>query len=157
MAETCAAHVKTLKAAIEREAWDGAWYKRAFFDDGSPLGSASNPECQIDSLPQSWSILSGCGDPARSETAMKSVGERLVRKEAGLIQLFDPPFDHSSMNPGYIKGYIPGVRENGGQYTHAAVWTVMAFALKGDHDRAWELFQLLNPVRHGGTAAGIAT
>ncbi|HZZ18718.1 MAG TPA: protein ndvB, partial [Opitutaceae bacterium] len=152
----CEEHVEKLKAAIEKEAWDGAWYKRAFFDDGSPLGSSSNPECQIDSLPQSWSVISGCGDPGRSETAMKSVGEKLVRKEAGLIQLFDPPFDHSSMNPGYIKGYIPGVRENGGQYTHAAVWTVMAFALRGDHDKAWELFQLLNPVRHGGTAAGVA-
>jgi cellobiose phosphorylase len=155
-ADTCAAAIAALQAAIEREAWDGAWYKRAFFDDGSPLGSASNPECQIDSLPQSWSVLSGAGDPGRAATAMASVNDRLVRRREGLIQLFDPPFDRSSLNPGYIKGYIPGVRENGGQYTHAAVWTVMAFALRGDIDRAWELFHLLNPVRHGGDAAGIA-
>ena len=149
--------ISKLKAAVEREAWDGAWYRRAFFDDGSPLGSASNPECQIDSLPQTWSVLSQAGEPARSAQALKSVDERLVKANAGLIQLFDPPFDRSSLNPGYIKGYIPGVRENGGQYTHAAVWTVMAFALRGDHERAWELFQILNPVRHGGDAAGIAT
>jgi len=145
-----------LRSAIDREAWDGEWYRRAYFDDGTPLGSALNPECQIDSLPQSWSVLSGAGDPAKSEAALKAVDSRLVRRGAGLIQLFDPPFDRSSLNPGYIKGYIPGVRENGGQYTHAAVWTVMAFALRGDHDRAWELFQLLNPVRHGGDAASIA-
>jgi cellobiose phosphorylase len=98
----------------------------------------------------------GAGEPAKSEAALKAVDRRLVRRDAGLIQLFDPPFDRSALNPGYIKGYIPGVRENGGQYTHAAVWTVMAFAQRGDHDRAWELFHLLNPVRHGGDAAGIA-
>ena len=157
MAKKCDANVVKLKEAIEREAWDGAWYKRAFFDDGSPLGSASNPECQIDSLPQSWALLSGAGEPSRAKEALTSVYNRLVRKEAGLIQLFDPPFDKSALNPGYIKGYIPGVRENGGQYTHAAVWVVMAFALRGDHERAWELFQLLNPVRHGADAPGAAT
>ena len=157
MAERCASHADLLRAAIEREAWDGAWYRRAYFDDGSPLGSSSNPECQIDSLPQSWSVISGAGEPGRSATAMKAVDDRLVRQGSGLIQLFDPPFDRSALNPGYIKGYIPGVRENGGQYTHAAVWTVIAFALRGDHDRAWELFNLLNPVRHGSDAAHIAT
>ena len=153
MAEKCARHAALLRANIERVAWDGAWYLRAFFDDGSPLGSSRNPECQIDSLPQSWSVISGAGDLERARDAMKSVDERLVRREAHLIQLFDPPFDHSSMDPGYIKGYIPGIRENGGQYTHAAVWTVMAFALRGDHDHAWELFNLLNPTLHGGEAS----
>jgi cellobiose phosphorylase len=157
MAEKCYANVAKIREAVEREAWDGAWYKRAYFDDGSPLGSASNPECQIDSLPQSWSVISGAGDPARAKEALKSVNSRLVRQEAGLIQLFDPPFDKSPLNPGYIKGYIPGVRENGGQYTHAAIWTVIASALLGDHERAWELFQLLNPVRHGGDSPHIAT
>ncbi|HEY5079738.1 MAG TPA: hypothetical protein VII43_07815, partial [Opitutaceae bacterium] len=147
----------TLQKNIEREAWDGAWYRRAFFDDGLPLGSSSNQECQIDSLPQSWSVISGSGDPARARTAMDSVYQRLVRRKEGLIQLFDPPFDHSSLNPGYIKGYIPGVRENGGQYTHAALWAVIACAGMGEHERAWELFRLLNPVRHGGGRAGIAT
>jgi cyclic beta-1,2-glucan glucanotransferase len=156
-AQKCEANIEGLRAAVEREAWDGAWYRRAYFDDGSPLGSAGNPECQIDSLPQSWSVLSGAGEPSRSRAALDAVDDRLVREEAGLIQLFDPPFNRSDMNPGYIKGYIPGVRENGGQYTHAAIWTVMAFALRGDHERAWELFQLLNPVRHGGDAAGIET
>jgi cyclic beta-1,2-glucan synthetase len=157
MALRCEENARRLSAAIEREAWDGAWYKRAFFDDGTPLGSSANPECQIDSLPQSWSVLSGCGDPSRAQQAMRSVSEKLVRRDAGLIQLFEPPFDKSSLNPGYIKGYIPGVRENGGQYTHAAVWAVMAFALRGEHDLAWELFQLLNPARHGGDPSRMAT
>ncbi len=157
MVETCESNAAKLKTAIEREAWDGAWYRRAYFDDGTPLGSASNPECQIDSLPQSWSVISGAGEAVRARDALASVDQRLVRPEAALIQLFDPPFDRSSLNPGYIKGYIPGVRENGGQYTHAAIWTVMAFALRGDHERAWELFQLLNPVRHGEDASRVAT
>ena len=95
-------------------------------------------------------MISGAGEPQRSRLAMDAVDQRLVRREAKLIQLFDPPFDKSSLNPGYIKGYIPGVRENGGQYTHAAIWTTMAFAIMGDHDRAWELFALLNPIHHGG-------
>ncbi len=156
MVEKCETHAARLREAIEREAWDGAWYRRAYFDDGSPLGSASNPECQIDSLPQSWSVISGAGQPDRARDALKAVNERLVRPADGLIQLFDPPFDRSGMNPGYIKGYIPGVRENGGQYTHAAMWVIMAFALRGDNDKAWELFQLVNPVRHGGDAAHVA-
>ncbi len=157
MAERCLAQAQLLKENIERHAWDGAWYRRAYFDNGEPLGSATNPECQIDSLPQSWAVISGAGDPARARAAMQSVNQRLVRREDRLIQLFDPPFDHSSLNPGYIKGYIPGVRENGGQYTHGAIWTTMAFALMGENERAWELFALLNPVHHGATADQIAT
>jgi len=156
-ADRCLAQAGQLQRNIEQHAWDGQWYRRAYFDDGEPLGSQSNPECKIDSLPQSWSVMSGAGDPARSRQAMQSVDQRLVHRDKGLIQLFDPPFDNSSLNPGYIKGYIPGVRENGGQYTHGAIWTAMAFALLGDSERAWELFGLLNPVHHGGTPAQIAT
>ncbi len=156
-AERCLAQARLLQQNIEQHAWDGQWYRRAYFDDGEPLGSQSNPECRIDSLPQSWSVISGAGDPAHSREAMQSVDRRLVRRKAGLIQLFDPPFDTSALNPGYIKGYIPGVRENGGQYTHGAIWTAMAFALMGDNERAWELFALLNPIHHGGTPQQIAT
>jgi cellobiose phosphorylase len=145
-----------LHEAIEREAWDGEWYRRAYFDDGTPLGSAQNPECQIDSLPQSWATLSQVGHPDRRRTALEAVQRRLVRPDAGLIQLFDPPFDTSSLEPGYIKGYVPGVRENGGQYTHAAVWTVMATALAGDTARAWELWQLINPVLHSTDPESVA-
>ncbi len=155
-AERCQAEARTLQANLERHAWDGAWYRRAYFDNGEPLGSAANAECQIDSLPQSWSVISGAGNPARSRQAMEAVDTRLVRREAGLIQLFDPPFDHSRVDPGYIQGYIPGVRENGGQYTHGAIWTVLAFALMGETERAWELFSLLNPVHHSATPAQIA-
>ncbi|HEX3717310.1 MAG TPA: glucoamylase family protein [Verrucomicrobiae bacterium] len=156
-AEQCLAHAHELQRNIELHAWDGEWYRRAYFDNGEPLGSHTNEECQIDSLPQSWSVISGAGEPARSRQAMQSVDDRLVRRDAGLIQLFDPPFDKSALNPGYIKGYIPGVRENGGQYTHGAIWTVMACALMGETDRAWELFALLNPVHHGGTPKQIGT
>jgi len=156
-AELCLAQARLLKENIELHAWDGQWYRRAYFDNGEPLGSQTNPECQIDSLPQSWSVISGAGEPARSRQAMQSVDQRLVRRDAGLIQLFDPPFDKSALNPGYIKGYIPGVRENGGQYTHGAIWTAMAFALMGEGERAWELFTMLNPIHHGGTPEQIAT
>ena len=155
-AERCLSQARSLQSNIERSAWDGAWYRRAYFDNGEPLGSQTNPVCKIDSLPQTWAVISGAGDPMRSRQAMRSVEDRLVRRNAGLIQLFDPPFDKSPLNPGYIKGYIPGVRENGGQYTHAAVWTAMAFALLGDTERAWEFFNLLNPVNHGGTPEQIA-
>jgi cellobiose phosphorylase len=155
--ERCLTQARQLRHSIEQHAWDGQWYRRAYFDDGRPLGSESDPECQIDSLPQSWSVISGAGDPPRSRQAMESVDRRLVRREARLIQLFDPPFDKSSLDPGYIKGYIPGVRENGGQYTHGAIWTAMAFALMGNNERAWELFSLLNPIHHSGTAEQIAT
>ena len=146
-AEKCVAQVAQLKENIENNAWDGEWYRRAYFDNGEPLGSASNLECQIDSIPQSWSVLSGAGDPKRSRQAMEAVNDRLVRREQSLIQLFDPPFDKSPLDPGYIKGYVPGVRENGGQYTHAAIWTVMAFAALGDSRRAWELLSLINPLK----------
>jgi cellobiose phosphorylase len=156
-ANRCELEARKLRENIEAHAWDGEWYLRAWFDNGEPLGSAANPECQIDSLPQSWSVISGAGDPARSRQAMESVDSRLVRRDAGLIQLFDPPFDKSAQDPGYIKGYIPGVRENGGQYTHGAIWTATAFALMGDHARAWELFDMLNPVNHGATPEQIAT
>jgi cyclic beta-1,2-glucan glucanotransferase len=156
-AERCLAEAKQLQENIEKNAWDGQWYRRAYFDNGEPLGSKTNLECQIDSLPQSWSVISGAGDPQRSRQAMNAVDQRLVRRESKLIQLFDPPFDKSPLNPGYIKGYIPGVRENGGQYTHGAIWTAMAFALMGENERAWELFALLNPMQHGATSEQIAT
>ncbi|MBI4293461.1 MAG: hypothetical protein HY661_18450, partial [Betaproteobacteria bacterium] len=133
------------------------WYRRAYFDDGSPLGSAGNAECQIDSVAQSWSVLSGAGDPARSRMAMDAVDKRLVRREHALVQLLDPPFDTSELNPGYIKGYVPGVRENGGQYTHAAIWAAMAFAALGDSARAWELTAMINPVSHAQSPEGVAT
>jgi len=156
-ADRCLAQARLLQQNIENNAWDGEWYRRAYFDNGEPLGSHLNPECQIDSLPQSWSVISGAGDPDRSREAMRSVNHRLVRRESGLVQLFDPPFDKASPDPGYIKAYIPGVRENGGQYTHGAIWAAMAFAGMGDNERAWELFSLLNPVNHGGTPERIAT
>ena len=156
-AEHCRTEAAKLRQNIERNGWDGEWYLRAYFDDGTPLGSASNAECQIDALPQSWAVLSGAGDPARARTALAAVDRRLVRRDAALIQVLDPPFDKSALNPGYIKGYVPGVRENGGQYTHAAVWTVMAFAAVGDSRRAWELFGMINPVKHANSAAAIAT
>jgi cyclic beta-1,2-glucan synthetase len=156
-ADRCLAQARQLQENVEQNGWDGQWYRRAYFDSGEPLGSKSNLECQIDSLPQSWSVLSGAGDPERARQAMRSVEERLVRSEAKLIQLLDPPFDRSVPSPGYIQGYVPGIRENGGQYTHAAIWVVMARALLGDNDRAWELFALLNPVNHGSTLAQIVT
>ncbi|MBS0262857.1 MAG: cyclic beta 1-2 glucan synthetase, partial [Planctomycetes bacterium] len=137
-----------LRGNIELHGWDGQWYRRAYFDDGTPLGSATNPECQIDSLSQSWSVLSRAGTQEHSQTAMDSVDQRLVRRDARLIQLLDPPFDKSPLNPGYIKGYVPGVRENGGQYTHAAIWTAMAFSAMRDNRRAWEMFSLINPITH---------
>jgi cyclic beta-1,2-glucan synthetase len=156
-ADRCAAEAARLRDNIDRHGWDGEWYRRAYFDSGAPLGSSTNPECQIDSLPQSWSVLSGAGDAQRARQALEALDKRLVRRDLGLIQLFDPPFDKSDLEPGYVKGYVPGVRENGGQYTHAAIWAVMAFAAAGDVERAWELFALLNPVRHGDGEAAIAT
>jgi cyclic beta-1,2-glucan synthetase len=156
-AEQCTTEAATLRKNIELHGWDGEWYRRAYFDDGTPLGSSVNPECQIDSIAQSWSVLSGAGDPQRSQMAMEAVDERLVRREQRLIQLLDPPFDSSALNPGYIKGYAPGVRENGGQYTHAAIWAAMAFARLGDHQRAWELFTIINPINHARTIEEVAT
>ncbi len=150
-ADTCLAQAERLRCCIENSAWDGQWYLRAFFDNGEPLGSAENPECQIDSIPQSWSVLSGAGERGRAQSAMNSVDRRLVHRDSQLVQLFAPPFDKSELNPGYVKGYIPGVRENGGQYTHAGIWTAMAFAGMGDSKRAWELFSLLNPIAHAAS------
>ncbi|MEO8156409.1 MAG: glucoamylase family protein [Betaproteobacteria bacterium] len=155
--ERCQTQAAQLRANIEEHAWDGNWYRRAYFDDGTPLGSAANTECQIDSIAQSWSVLSGAGEPEHVRLAMNSLDQRLVRRDHRLIQLLDPPFDKSPLNPGYIKGYVPGVRENGGQYTHAAIWAVMAFAELGDNARAWELFNLINPVNHANSAKAIAT
>ena len=155
-AERCAREAAGLRRNIEKHGWDGEWYRRAYFDDGSPLGSARNPECQIDSISQSWSVLSGAGDAAHARLAMEAVDQRLVRREQALIQLLDPPFDKSDLNPGYIKGYVPGVRENGGQYTHAAIWAVMAFAALGDRARAWELLAMINPVNHARSPEEIA-
>ncbi len=155
-AARCRDHAQQLRQNIELHAWDGNWYRRAYFDNGEPLGSQQNAECQIDSLPQSWSVLGGGTDPERSRLAMDSFSQRLVRRADNLVQLFDPPFDRSALNPGYIKGYVPGVRENGGQYTHAAIWAAMAFAKMGEPDRAWELFNLLNPIQHGATPKQIA-
>jgi cellobiose phosphorylase len=156
-AEHCTTQAEQLRKNIELHAWDGDWYRRAYFDNGDPLGSSTNAECRIDSIPQSWSVLSRAGDPERSKQAMNSLDAHLVRRDAAVIQLFDPPFDQSALDPGYVKGYVPGVRENGGQYTHAAVWAVMAFAANRDAARAWELFGLINPVRHGDGESAIAT
>ena len=155
--ERCREEAAQLRKNIEENGWDGEWYLRAYFDDGSPLGSASNPECRIDCIAQSWSVLSGAGDAVRSQMAMEAVDKLLVRRNRGLIQLLAPPFDKSDMNPGYIKGYVPGVRENGGQYTHAAIWAAMAFAALGDSSRAWELLTMINPINHAGSPGQIET
>ena len=145
----------SIQVALEREAWDGEWYKRAFFDDGTPLGSAVNEECRIDSISQSWAVLSGAGNPDRARQAMTSVERQLVRPADRLLLLLTPPFNLAPLDPGYIKGYPPGIRENGGQYTHAAIWSVMAFAEMGDGDKAGELFDLLNPIRHTSSRAEV--
>ena len=150
-ARRCADEAAQLKENIDRHAWDGAWYHRAYFDNGDPLGSAVNDECRMDSIPQSWSVLSGAGNAQRSRTAMEAVERFLVQPDEGLIRLLTPPFNTSLMNPGYIKGYPPGVRENGSQYTHAAVWVIMAFAAMGEKKRAWELLSMINPINHGNT------
>ena len=154
-AERWRAHMKALRRALERHGWDGDWYRRAFFDDGTPLGSASNAECRIDSIAQSWAVLSGAANPLHAERAMAAVEEYLVRRGDDLVLLFTPPFDHSDVDPGYIKGYLPGIRENGGQYTHGATWSVLAFAALGDGDKAGELFSILNPINHASTRAGV--
>jgi cellobiose phosphorylase len=151
----CESEADRLRLSIEQNGWDGQWYRRAYFDDGTPLGSAGNAECRIDSIAQSWSVLSGAGDAARSRMAMDAVDTHLVRRNDALVQLLDPPFDKSDLNPGYIKGYLPGVRENGGQYTHGAIWAAMAFAELGDSRRAWELLAIINPVNHGKSGQGI--
>jgi cellobiose phosphorylase len=147
-AERCLATASQLAGSVEDHAWDGQWYRRAYFDSGEPLGSHQNPECRIDSLPQSWATISGVGEPERCRQALDAVWDQLVRPDLQIIQLFTPPFDQSDLDPGYIKGYLPGVRENGGQYTHAAVWTAMAFALAGRSEQASSLVSMLNPINH---------
>jgi cellobiose phosphorylase len=156
-ADRCQSQAADLRRNIAKHAWDGEWYLRAWFDDGQPLGSILNTECSIDSISQSWSVLSGAGEPARSRLALDALERRLVQREQGLVRLLDPPFDTSELDPGYIKGYVPGVRENGGQYTHAAVWAAMAFAQLGDSRRAFELLSHINPVNHARTPETVAT
>ena len=145
----------SLEVALDREGWDGEWYRRAFFDDGMPLGSAANDECRLDSISQSWAVLSGAGNRDRARQAMESVDDQLVRRADRLVLLLTPPFDEAPVDPGYIMGYPPGIRENGAQYTHAAVWSVMAFAELGDGDKAADLFSLLNPIHHAGSRADV--
>jgi cellobiose phosphorylase len=155
-AERCEAEAARLRSSIDKHGWDGGWYRRAYFDDGTALGSAANAECQIDSIAQSWSVLSGAAAPGRAQLAMAALDRRLVRREHALVQLLDPPFDHSDQNPGYIRGYVPGVRENGGQYTHAAIWAAMAFAELGQSARAWDLLGMINPLHHAESPARTA-
>ena len=155
-AQRCEAEAERLRRNLEQHGWDGGWYRRAYFDDGTPLGSASIEECQIDSVAQSWSVLSGAGSAERSRLAMNAVDARLVKREHALIQLLDPPFDKAAMNPGYIRGYVPGVRENGVQYTHGAIWAAMAFAALDDRERAWELLAMINPINHGNSPGAVA-
>ncbi len=155
-ADECNRQAQTLKTAIEKNGWDGEWFRRAYFDDGTPLGSSLNEECKIDSLPQSWSVISGAVETTQAKKAMDSAYSYLVHKQDAFISLLDPAFDKSALDPGYIKGYVPGVRENGGQYTHAAIWMIIAFAKLGDSKRAWELLNLVNPINHGRTAEEIA-
>ncbi|HSJ96821.1 MAG TPA: glycosyl transferase, partial [Myxococcota bacterium] len=154
-ADAWRAHAARLALALEIDAWDGDWYGPGLFKEGTPLGSAASSECRIDSIAQSWAVLSGAADPERARRAMAAVDEHLVRRDDGLVLLFTPPFDRAPVDPGYVKGYPPGVRENGGQYTHAAVWSVIAFAMLGDGDRAAELFSLLDPIRHASTRAAV--
>jgi cyclic beta-1,2-glucan synthetase len=148
-AERCGREAGNLGRNIEQNGWDGSWYLRAYFDDGTPLGSSCNQECRIDSIAQSWSVLSGAGSLTRSRQAMDAVDKYLVRRDDALVQLLYPPFDKCDLNPGYIKGYVPGVRENGAQYTHSAIWAAMAFAAMGDGRRAWEILTMINPVNRG--------
>jgi cyclic beta-1,2-glucan synthetase len=142
--------------AVERAGWDGAWYRRAYFDDGSPLGSSESDDCKIDSIAQTWSVISRAGNPERARMAMRSLNEHLVRDDARVIMLLTPPFTNSKHDPGYIQGYLPGVRENGAQYTHAALWVVLATALQGDGDRAMELYQMINPLTRSSTPEAVS-
>jgi cyclic beta-1,2-glucan synthetase len=150
-AEAHRERARRLAGAVEAGAWDGQWYRRAYYDDGTPLGSAQSEEARIDSLPQSWSVICGLGNPERSGIALRAVLEHLVRGEDGMVLLFTPPFDRSPHDPGYIKGYLPGVRENGGQYTHGSLWVPLALARRGDGDKAVEILRMMNPVEHART------
>jgi cyclic beta-1,2-glucan synthetase len=149
------AWAKRLAEAVEETSWDGAWYRRAYYDDGTPLGSRESEECRIDAIAQAWACISGLASPDRAEMALDSVDEKLIRREDGLVLLLDPPFDATTHDPGYIKGYIPGVRENGGQYTHAAAWVVLAYLLAGEGDEALGIFDLINPINHTSSAEGV--
>jgi cyclic beta-1,2-glucan synthetase len=149
-------HADMVTAAIEREGWDGAWYRRGTYDDGTVLGSAASQECRIDSIAQSWSVLSGAADTDRARQAMAAMATHLIRPDPGLALLFTPPFDVSAQDPGYIKGYPPGLRENGGQYSHAAMWAILAYTRLGDGTAAGELFALVNPINHARTPAETA-
>jgi len=153
--EAWTAHAAALSVALDREGWDGAWYRRGYYDDGTPLGSAGSEECRIDSIAQSWAAISGAADPARAIQAMAALDRQLVHRGDRLAPLFTPPFDKTALDPGYIKGYPPGIRENGGQYTHAAAWSIMGFAALGQGDKATELFSLINPINHTATRAGV--
>jgi len=148
-------HTAALGQSIERDGWDGGWYRRAYFDDGTPLGGRASAECRIDSIAQSWGVISGAADSARAVVAMAAVDEQLILRNERLALIFTPPFDHAQLDAGYIQGYPPGIRENGGQYTHAALWSVIAFAMLGDGDKAAELFEMLNPITHASTSADI--
>ena len=150
-AARCADEAARLRGNIDESGWDGAWYRRGWFDDGSPLGTSANAECRIDSIAQSWAALSGAGEPQRMRMAMDAVDRQLFERDAALVRLLAPPFNQSNPNPGYIQGYLRGVRENGGQYTHAAVWAAMAFVAIGDGARAWEIATMINPVNHAST------
>src|SRR6185503_17495873 len=156
-AERCRTGIATLRAALEQHAWDGEWYRRAYFDDGTPLGTHTGVECQIDSIAQSWSVLSGIASRERAQRAMNSLFARLVSLQQRIVRLLDPPFNGAGLNFGYIAGYVSGVRENGGQYTHGAIWSAMAFAQLGDAARAWQVMDLINPIHHGSTPAQVAT
>lgn len=147
-AEACRMEAATLQSNIEKSGWDGEWYRRAYFDDGTPLGSKENAECRIDAIAQSWSVLSGAGNDERKKMAMNALDKYLVNRDLKIIQLLKPPFDANGPNPGYIRGYVPGVRENGGQYSHAAIWALMAFAAQKNHEKVWELFNMIQPIQH---------
>ena len=142
----------TVRAALETSGWDGAWYRRGYYDDGTPLGSAQSSECKIDAIAQSWSVLARANDREHTEKAMAAVDRQLIRRDDQIALLFTPPFDRTPLDPGYIKGYPPGIRENGGQYTHGTIWSIFAFAQLGLGDKAGELFSILNPVNHSSTA-----
>jgi cellobiose phosphorylase len=145
-----------LRIALESAGWDGQWYRRGYYDDGTPLGSSGSAECRIDTIAQSWSVLSGAGDRTHATQAMVAVDQHLIRRDDRIALLLTPPFDRSPLDPGYIKGYPPGIRENGGQYTHGAIWSIFAFAMLGQGDRAAELFAILNPIHHGSSPDDVA-
>jgi cyclic beta-1,2-glucan synthetase len=154
--ELCRKEASQLRLNIEQHGWDGLWYLRAYFDNGNVLGSVKNQECRIDSIVQSWAVLSGAGNGRHSRLAMEALSQHLIRRDIGIVQLLDPPFDKSGLNPGYIKGYVPGVRENGGQYTHGAIWAAMAFAALRDNRRAWEIMTMINPINHTSSSEAMA-